>query len=96
MAEPSPSDAAAGTSSADLKSTDAATESTARPVESVPANNPDRTGEATVEGVEADPDILEVDDSDSALGSVVSSRSQSITSSITGYKYENGRRCTLI
>lgn len=40
---------------------------------------------------------LEIDqdiDSDSALGSdIESTGSGSITSSIVGYKYENGRRC---
>lgn len=52
---------------------------------------PSTASEAIVERVEADPEVLEVDDSESALGSVASSlRSQSITSSITGYKYENG------
>ena len=45
-----------------------------------------------VERVEADPEIIE-DNDDSALGSEIdSTRSTSITSSITGYKYENGRR----
>lgn len=45
----------------------------------------------SVERVEADE--LTADEYDSALGSEVdSSRSASITSSITGYKYENGRR----
>lgn len=48
-----------------------------------------------VERVEADPDIEragEYEDDSGLHPDVDSTRSASITSSITGYKYENGRR----
>lgn len=49
------------------------------------------------DGTTLEPDTLEnvhEYEADSGIGSdIESTRSASITSSITGYKYENGRRC---